>query len=64
MQFKIWKKKTKPRNYDWFAWYPVIAKDAEDNRYLVWWEKVFKVRSAPGCVSYMRYGKEGHYGSI
>ncbi len=47
----------KPRNRWRFAWWPVIAKDKINDKYIVWLEQVFRVDSI-GLISYQVMEKE------
>lgn len=45
MKIKIKKDIQKPKNRYWFAWYPIVAKDKEGDKYIVWLEQVFKTKT-------------------
>ena len=45
MRYKLPKKREKRKrgkNHFWFAWYPVVAGDSNDKRYLIWLEQAWK----------------------
>lgn len=57
MHFNIGKKKEKPKNRNWFAWFPVVAKDRDDCRYIVWLEQVFRGRTVDFYSYYLIEGR-------
>ena len=61
MKIKLWKKKKRERTDDWFAWYPVIAEDKNEVRYIVWLMTVFRYREF-NFTNYYIYDRYHRYG--
>lgn len=62
MKIKFKNDEQKPRNRNWFAWRPVIAKDEDNNKYIVWMEQVFRAKTMDIISHYIyvkHYVKEG-----